>query len=952
MYSADEQLVSRTLAGDRDAFGELVQKYQQMVFAYAFQKLRNEVDAQDVMQEVFLRAYSKLYGLRHPHRFRSWLYAIMSNECNHWLARAAKTRRHQVQLAQSSGDDLRVEPAHTVSTEGWTVDLEQAISTLSDDNRVAVSMFYMGDCSLKEISEFLGVSVNTVKTKLHRARQQLGNALSERYGRLLKSHKLKGGFFMQLMEQIRDLPAPAMGFAWSSATVGKSVFALITALCILIGLVGGREDTPTKLWMDQVAVARASSDRWPVEVSLLAPADYSRRSSIAGIPSPTGERPLGASSRRSTERSSRSIDREATSDANGAKAPTPQFSAGIAENTPEKLTNSGRGPAQGFPQSGLPDGARLRLGNGNITEMQYSPDSTRLAVATGIGIWIYDAANRKEPVLLAAHEGGISCLAYSPDGNLLASGSTDNAVHLWNASTGAHLRALEGHTSRVIDVTFSRDGAALSSVDYENSVRIWDIATGEEQLSFDARTQEGMEYMPAEAVLSPDGSMLAAWNYRKKHDIDLWDISTGKHLRSLQGHTEYLTCVAFSPDGSMLASGSWRDSIRLWDVVTGSRLHRLEGTEAGVMCVDFSPDGSTLSTGHSDESTRIWDAGTGELLRTLGGHTDTVAAIAFSPDGGGLATADSTIRVWDSSTGERLHDIEGHFDSVNFVAISPDGATLASTGARQPIRVWDTVTGAYMRSLDYDHSLSPNFVFRPDGQTLVRGDDFHSIRLWDLRRGGELRTLVKDVGNDVVFAYSADGSMFASGDAVSSATLWDAQTGAKLRTLNWELFDFSQVVYRPIRTSLAFSPDGKLLASGSEDYTIRLFDTGEGTPVHILNGDELDIVSVVFSPDGGVLASVSGDNTVRLWDTMTGAVLHTLQPGTGALSVVFTPNGGEIATGGINGTIDFWDAESGKHQRALKGHGWAVTSLVFAPDGNTLVSGSGDGTILLWDYSR
>ena len=361
MNSADEQLVSRTLAGDRDAFGELVQKYQQMVFAYAFQKLRNEVDAQDVMQEVFLRAYSKLYGLRHPHRFRSWLYAIMSNECNRWLARAAKTRRHQVQLAQSSRDDFRVEPAHTVPTEAWKADLEQAISTLSDDNRVAVSMFYIGDCSLKEISEFLGVSVNTVKTKLHRARQQLGNALSERYGRLLKSHKLKGGFFMQLMEQIRDMPAPAMGFAWSSATVGKSVFALITALCILIGLVGGREDTPTKLSMDQVGVAPASSDRWPMEVSLLSPADNSRRSSIAGIPAPTGERPLGASSRRSTERSSRSIDREATSDANDAKAPTPQFSAGIAENTPEKLANSGLGASQKSPQSGLPDGARCAL---------------------------------------------------------------------------------------------------------------------------------------------------------------------------------------------------------------------------------------------------------------------------------------------------------------------------------------------------------------------------------------------------------------------------------------------------------------------------------------------------------------------------------------------------------------------------------------------------------------
>ena len=293
MYSADEQLVSRTLAGDRDAFGVLVHKYQEMVFAYAFQKVRNEVDAQDVMQEVFLRAYRNLYALRHPHRFRSWLYTIMSNECNRWLARAAKTRRHEIMLADAADSDLRVEPAHTVPTEGWRVDLEQAISTLSDENRVAVSMFYMGDCTLKEISDFLGVSVNTVKTKLYRARQQLGSALSQHYGRLLNSHKLKGGFLMQMMEQIRHVPAPAMGFAWSSATVGKTVFSLIAALCILIGLIGARDDLPTELSANQIGLTPSGLSRLPIEVTFLESASYSTRSSIAGIPEPMGEASAG-----------------------------------------------------------------------------------------------------------------------------------------------------------------------------------------------------------------------------------------------------------------------------------------------------------------------------------------------------------------------------------------------------------------------------------------------------------------------------------------------------------------------------------------------------------------------------------------------------------------------------------------------------------------------------------
>ena len=223
MYSADEKLVSRTLAGDRDAFGVLVHKYQEMVYTYAFQKVRNEADAQDITQEIFLQAYRRLCQLRHPHLFRSWLYTIMSNECKRWLARVTKKRRREVVLEEAADEALQVEPAHAAPVEGWQVDLEQALSALPDDNRVAVSMFYMGDCSLKEISEFLGVSVNTVKGKLHRARQQLGAAMSEHYAKLLKSHKLKGGFLMQVMEQIRYIPAPTMGFAWSSASVCKTL---------------------------------------------------------------------------------------------------------------------------------------------------------------------------------------------------------------------------------------------------------------------------------------------------------------------------------------------------------------------------------------------------------------------------------------------------------------------------------------------------------------------------------------------------------------------------------------------------------------------------------------------------------------------------------------------------------------------------------------------------------
>ena len=355
MYSADEKLVSQTLAGDRDAFGVLVHKYQDMVYTYAFQKVRNEADSQDITQEVFLRAYRRLYQLRYPHRFRSWLYTIMSNECNRWLTRVTKKRQREIALEDAADDALQIEPAHTSLTEGWEVDLEQAISALPDESRIVVLMFYMGDSSVKEISEFLGVSVNTVKSKLYRARQQLGIALSEHYGRFVKSHKLKGGFLMQLMEQIRHIPSPTMGFAWSSTTVGKALFSLITALCVLIGLIGGRRDSPIALSGNQIMLSPSDTSRLPIEVMLYMPDGNTTRPSITGIPAPTGKRPLAASSRAVMEQSLGAIDRERTVRTGGAKPSNPQFAAATSDSGSGKLSFSGRvvdpdgNPIAGFP---------------------------------------------------------------------------------------------------------------------------------------------------------------------------------------------------------------------------------------------------------------------------------------------------------------------------------------------------------------------------------------------------------------------------------------------------------------------------------------------------------------------------------------------------------------------------------------------------------------------------
>ena len=213
--------------------------------------------------------------------------------------------------------------------------------------------------------------------------------------------------------------------------------------------------------------------------------------------------------------------------------------------------------AQDSPQWHLPEGAKARLGKGTIQEIQYSPDGTRLAVAGSIGIWLYDTSTYQEVALLTGHTGWVLSVAFSPDGNTLASGSSDGTVRLWDARTGAHLQTLTGHTNRVESVAFSPDGNTLASGSYDGTVR-------------------------------------------------LWDARTGAHLQTL-GHTDSVFSVAFSPDGNTIASGSRDETVRLWDARTGADLQTLIGHTDSVFSVAFSPDGSTLASGSLDDTVLLWD---------------------------------------------------------------------------------------------------------------------------------------------------------------------------------------------------------------------------------------------------------------------------------------------------------------------------------------------------------
>ncbi len=293
---------------------------------------------------------------------------------------------------------------------------------------------------------------------------------------------------------------------------------------------------------------------------------------------------------------------------------------------------------------------------------------------------------------LKGHTDYVWSVAFSPDGALLASGSGDDTIRLWDATTGQHIRTLTGHTASVWSVAFSPDGALLASGSGDDTIRLWDATTGQH-----IRTLTGHTYWVSSVAFSPaDGSLLASGS--GDNTIRLWDATTGQHIRTLTGHTDWVNSVAFSPaDGSLLASGSSDNTIRLWDATTGQHIRTLTGHTDWVRSVSFSPDGSLLASGSSDKTIRLWDATTGQHIRTLTGHTDRVRSVSFSPDGSMLASgsSDKTIRLWDATTGQHIRTLTGHTDRVRSVSFSPDGSMLASgssdktiRGVEKTIRLW------------------------------------------------------------------------------------------------------------------------------------------------------------------------------------------------------------------------------------------------------------------------
>ena len=640
----------------------------------------------------------------------------------------------------------------------------------------------------------------------------------------------------------------------------------------------------------------------------------------------------------------------------------------------------------------LPEGATLRLGKGHIKDIKFVPDGTQFAVATSIGIWLYDAQTGAEIARLNEKPRNIKTMAVSSDGRTLISGDFEGEVQMWDIPT-AKLRATFRGPQKIKDAVsdVSTDGITLAN-EQDRHIRLWKFSPNTtEPIVTDTNSDSKLGYDTMVMALSPDATRLAATSSDgyEIFPIWVWDANTGELLFSLEGHTRRIEALVFSPDSKTLASGDIRNTIRLWDMDTRTPRASFKISTGGFRALTLSRNGKILASGSYDGKVRLWDAtvkkqeGLGTLgqytpMLTLRGHRNPVSTLAFSPDGKTLITASlyGNIRAWDTTTGSERFTCSGHLGNPLAFVFSETGSTFTSVHRSQnwtgvQLMDWDVNTGNQLSI----HFLNTNGAFgtiSPDGKTIITDDYWeHNItQLWDVKAKRARATLKgapkkkRRPGGTLFqaeFTFSPDSKTVASGGKDNVVRLWDA-TERQPFDLKKFFGSFADTRHprltiqgHPVHVStLAFSTDGKMLAGGSNAGSIHLWDAHTGTKFFTFTGHSNRVSAVAFSPDRKTLASGSQSGEICLWDTVNGTKdsANIIKPRATVSVVLFSPDSEILVSGNGKGTIQLWDVHTGRLLSTHISHTNPIQVLSFSSDGKTLASGSNDGTILLWDWER
>jgi RNA polymerase sigma factor (sigma-70 family) len=924
----DRQLLERfTAQADQAAFEVMVRRHGPTVLRVCRSVLRDEHAADDAFQATFLVLARKAGSLWRQELLGSWLYGVAHRVAARARVEAAKRLNREARAETHTVPD----PAAELSARELCAALEEEMSRLPEKYRAPFYLCHVEGRTRDQAARQLGRSVRTLQRLLERGRGLLQARLSRR-GVSLSAALLAATLTHGQVPAA--LPAALLAVTLAAARAATTGGAVPVAAAALAGGV----------------LRRMAGTR----LKILAVLAFVAVAAGAGLVARPGQPP---------------------------EPPAPSAKSPDA---------TARQPRAGTDLYGdpLPPGALLRLGS--LRLRTGAPVFAVLPTPDGKGVYsgswvpyvpLWDVATGKEVRRFdlpqkpgAQRRSVLGALALSPDGRTLATATQQGTVYLWDTATARPPRTLAGPAVPVLAIAFAPDGqtlaAAVSAPGEPAEILLWDTATGKERRRWQTRQQDVRCL-----VADPDGRLLATAG--EGATVQLWDAATGKPLQALDGHGKFVWAVAFAPDGKRLATASQDETVRLWDVATGKLLHKFDARGAEVRAVAFSPDRRVLAAAGSPRSLLLWDAASGKQLASLTGLREEVRSLAFFRRDQGLRLATGngagTVEILDlpdsatlrRSSADRALPVtplhaRGHRSGVYATAVSPDGKVIATGSQDCTVRLWDAVTGKEFRRLEGHIDWVCDLCFSPEGKYLASGGNDGFIFVREAATGKVVRHLE---GHCVTF--SPDGRLLATATTTRNPAIqiWDFATGRELRRLHGH----KAAIFR-----LAFSPDGKRLASGGmgallglkagneemEVHTMRLWDVASGKLLFQFGDPREYVYALAFTPDGKTLIS-GGDprgekdpGPLRLWETATGKERGPL-PGhrDRVWSLTLSPDGRVLASGSSDGTARLWDLHTREEIRRLEGHrGW-VTSVAFGPGGRTLVTGSWDTTALVWDVA-
>lgn len=603
------------------------------------------------------------------------------------------------------------------------------------------------------------------------------------------------------------------------------------------------------------------------------------------------------------------------------------------------------------------------MNNCQLDDYAISPDGNTLAIPGCYGICLWDTTTGDRMTSISIPEFGSVCpwlhdlhFAFSPDSASLAFGS-----RVYDVGSGKEMLYLDHEPDQEPETAvhfseFSPDGEKLATIDENGSVRIWDSATGDQLFDLSAENiAAGQEYAPSQDQIitiedTLDETTIRFWDADGNTLIKTFNVTPDMSLGSI---------AVVDPSGHLLATKE-DEHIYVWDTVTDEKLAEFAGPVGYVSALAFSPDGTMLAAGGSNNKAVIWDVASGQQIASLVGHVDSILSLEFSPDDQRLATGsdDGTARIWDIASGEQILALIEHEDGASDVAFSPQGAWLATASRGGPARIWDTGTGNVLMTFpklelpDWSPPTYPSasVAFNNDGSQLVTGGEAEQVVVWNIETG-EMASAIPTWASSVAFAGDGQRVVVHKGSTSGKVGIYDAASGEPVRHQGG--------TFEPL--DAAFTPDGKLFVTAGcqefENWTncsrglVYVFDAQTGWELHKLYGHKGAISDLDISSDGTLLVTVASDDTACLWDLEAGERLMTLQHDDSSASepfwkVTLSPTDNFFQTySPSNKVVSLWDVASGQLLHNFEG----VASADISPDGKQILIITNLGEIKILD---